>query len=140
MSDKIRCKHCPRSTYSSLDVARMEGWRLFNGVSQTGKHLDDVVCPVCAGTNEPPEPRPEGWVVACRTCEWQSNEDPDDPDLFAELTAKDAKWLAREHRCEKWMEIRPPGNTTWYPPDSINDDGSLVADPRLAEFAKAISR
>ena len=46
----IRCKHCPSTTSSSPDAARMLGWRLFKGLSQTGKELDDVVCPGCAGT------------------------------------------------------------------------------------------
>jgi hypothetical protein len=62
------CKHCGNHSRSSMDVARADGWRTFSGVSMTGKPLDDVVCPSCAGTAKPGE---EGWSVRCLTCDWE---------------------------------------------------------------------
>lgn len=129
---RLRCKHCPGSTYSSLDVARLVGWRVWSGITVGGKHVEDVVCPRCAGTEVPPEPKPEGWHVRCKTCDWDSREDADmqgdEP-----LDAANAKLLAREHRCDPLVELCPPGGSdTWYGHTQIRPDGSLRDDPRAA--------
>jgi hypothetical protein len=128
MAAKIRCKHCPRSTYSSLDVARISGWRLFTGVSLTGKQLDDVVCPACAGT-EPPKDEQPSWSVRCRTCDWVYEDDFDE----GPLSAREARQLALDHHCEPWVEIAAPNSDQWMSPRSVNEDGSLRDDPRMAK-------
>lgn len=99
----ISCKHCSRTTASSPDVARMLGWRMFTGTSVTGKAIDDVVCPYCAGTKDvKDEP---SWQVGCYTCDWEwwPEEGDEGP-----LTEKDAEMLAREHECEKDTWVKPP--------------------------------
>lgn len=122
----IRCKHCARSTASSASIARHLGWRMFSGVSLTGKPLEDVVCPWCAGTAPESELVPT-WRVRCRTCDWEyDHEDGEGP-----LDAKAAKQLARDHQCEPWIEIGPPNDDRWLPERSVNNDGSLVDDPRM---------
>jgi hypothetical protein len=122
----IRCKHCDQSTRSSLDVARMDGWRLFKGVSLTGKPLNDVVCPRCADTAKPPNPEPT-WSVRCNTCDWEWE------DEYGEgpLGAKEAKRMADDHECDPEMEIQSPDGG-WHKPWSVNGDGSLKDDPRAA--------
>ena len=122
----IRCKHCSRSTASSAAIARHLGWRMFSGFSLTGKPLNDVVCPWCAGTVPESDAEPT-WRVRCRTCDWEyDDEDGDGP-----LDAKAAKQLARDHHCEPWIEIGPPNDDRWFPERSVNNDGSLVDDPRM---------
>jgi hypothetical protein len=134
---KIRCKHCPRSTWSSLDVARVEGWRMYKGVSVTGKEIDDVACPSCAGTAAPPGKPAPSWRARCRTCDWDSDEDAEEAGE-GPLTARDAKYLARGHHCEPWIEISPPGtDERWLPPRMVNDDGSLVDDARVSSMLAA---
>lgn len=117
--EKTICKHCGRSGgMTSVEVLRAGGWRLFEGVSQTGKPLSDVVCPWCAGTVETPPP---GWKVRCRTCDWEYEDEDDEP-----LDAKPAKQVARDHECEPWVEISPPGSERWGGPSWFNNDGSEV--------------
>jgi hypothetical protein len=125
---EIRCKHCPRSTYSSVDVARITGWRMFSGTSQTGKPIEDVACPHCAGTAPAPDETPS-WSVRCKTCDWEYEDEYDE----GPLTAAEAKQMADDHECEPWVEIRPPGmKDGWMSPRLVNKDGSLVDDPRMA--------
>jgi len=125
---RIQCKHCAASTWSSRDVARLAGWRMFKGTSVTGKELDDVACPRCAGTANPDAKL--GWRVRCDTCDWSSEEDGDDDPY----TAKDAKQAARYHECEPRVEIAPPAGDQWYDPLYVNDDGTL-REPRSAKVA-----
>ena len=106
---RISCHHCARSTISTPDVARASGWRMFQGLSQTGKELDDVVCPSCSGHEVPIQQVPS-WVVECH-CEWSSHEDwqPGDTPL---LTAYEAMKFSRDHKCEpEFKFISPEGKT-----------------------------
>lgn len=119
---RLQCRHCRRSTGNSADFARAAGWRTFKGASLTGKPLDDVICPWCAGTAEPEL----SWKVRCNTCDWESAEDEDDE----ALDARDAKHLADDHRCEPWLEIQAPNSDVWLPPRSVNNDGSIRQDAR----------
>lgn len=50
---RYRCKHCPRTTVSTSDAARMLGWRIWSGKTFGGQQVEDVVCPQCAGTAGP---------------------------------------------------------------------------------------
>lgn len=52
MSSFIACHYCPEITFLTEEGARFEGWRIFKGVSLTGKRLDDVICPNCSGRGE----------------------------------------------------------------------------------------
>lgn len=102
----IRCSHCTRTTRSSEAVARLQGWRFFSGVSQTGKQLNDVLCPVHSGRQEEMALIPS-WVVHCVNCEWDTDleRELDDPPI---LTAYEAELAARYHICEPVFEfIRP---------------------------------
>ena len=138
----IRCKHCPSSTGSTLDAARMLGWRMFQGVSQTGKPLDDVVCPTCAGTASEPD-APESWSVRCLACDWCS--DDDGPDEEPLLSAKDAYSLGYDHECEPEIELRAPdAGARWERLDDFNRDGTLrrpaaVVDLKVGLLAEALS-
>jgi hypothetical protein len=124
----FRCKHCVASTSSSLDVARVAGWRFFTGKSQTGKDLDDTVCPSCAGFPKTPE---TGWRVGCHTCDWvwqdEYNEGP--------LAPKEAKGMANDHECEPDVWIAPPSGDRKFQSYEVNDDGSLSAYARQAVTA-----
>lgn len=112
----IICKHCPASTGSSADVARAAGWRMFKGESITGKPIDDVVCPACAGTAEPP---PREWQVRCTTCDWDSD-DGEEPIR----SGREAMDVARYHECESWIEVQRPGGE-WLALAAYNRDGEL---------------
>jgi len=116
----IQCKYCPRSTFSTYDAARMLGWRMFRGVSQTGKPLDDVICPSCAGTR-PPAPA-ETWAVRCTTCDWSTEDDPDDYEPVG--TAADAVATGRGHECEPLIELKAPKDTHWVDVAAFNRDGT----------------
>jgi hypothetical protein len=123
----IRCKHCPSTTRSTNDAARMLGWRMFQGVSQTGKLLDDVVCPSCAGTARVPDV-PETWSVRCATCDWSSEDG--DPDDYEAMSAKDAVACGHDHECEPWIELKSPAEgAKWTPIEAFNRDGSLRRPP-----------
>jgi hypothetical protein len=117
----FQCKHCPSFTRSNEAGARMAGWRTYQGVSVTGKPLDDVVCPACAGTAEPEAPT---WRVHCITCDWDAAEEGWDSD-DEPLNALDAKMLAASHRCYAQVEIGPPGSSDWYHPNDVTDSGGL---------------
>lgn len=95
------CKHCGREGKSSESVLRVQGWRLFNGESQTGKPLNDVVCPTCAGTATEPLP---GWRVGCHTCFWEWEDEYDE----GPLSKKDAQSIADDHECEPDTWVAPP--------------------------------
>jgi len=120
----VNCKHCPASTRSSEDVARLAGWRWFKGLSQTGKPLDDVCCPACSGADV--EPAAASWSVRCDGCNWELEDDPfDDPEP---LDAKGALSIAHDHECEPVMEIRAPGGE-WRSVDDYNSrTGELRRD------------
>jgi hypothetical protein len=120
----IRCKHCPSTTASSPDAARMLGWRMFKGVSQTGKPLDDVVCPGCAGTTPITEDKPASpsWRVRCNTCYWEWEDEFDE----GPLSPKDAKSMAHDHECEPEVEIAPPSGEKWFHPYDVSDEGVVV--------------
>ena len=121
----IACKHCAASTRSSMDVARAEGWRFFQGKSVTGKDLDDTVCPACAGTanDDDSAAATKSWRVTCSTCDWSTEDDRDDDGEI--LDAKAAKSMADFHECEKQVQIAPPSGDKWYDPFYVNDDGSI---------------
>lgn len=120
----IACKHCPASTRSALDVARLEGWRLFKGTSVTGKDLDDVVCPACAGTAKPqPDGVEQSWRVRCETCDWDYAEDWEPGDDV--LTAVEARELGHEHTCARQIRLAPPSGDKWYKLDDLSKDGTL---------------
>ena len=118
--------HCTRKTISSDPVARAEGWRWYDGLTQGGKHLVDVVCPVCAGATE--AATDERWNVGCTTCSWSHEEDRWEGDEPL-LNAKEARSLAFDHQCEPELWIRSPDGTE-YRPDDFDHDGKLrKADP-----------
>lgn len=120
------CKHCANTTRSSRDVARIQGWRFFEGTSQTGKPLTDVVCPTCSGRGEKKEESGAEWVVHCRTCDWRSDEgDPDDEPI---TDGKHARDIAGDHECEPDVVIRMPGDDRWRTEWDFNRDGTLRGD------------
>ena len=97
-----RCGTCSNSTRSSLDVARLAGWRIWDGKSQTGKPMSVRICPVCSGVEErKPEP---SWRVGCDTCGWEYEEWDDD----GPLTEKQANDMAIDHQCEPDTWVKPP--------------------------------
>lgn len=108
------CKHCPRGTSATFDAARAAGWRIFSGTTQSGKPLEDVVCPICAGTDPDPDRYTDAkmiWDVQCYTCDWSFSEDWE-PGLDPLHTATEAKSCAQEHRCEpQFVYISPTGQT-----------------------------
>lgn len=99
------CGNCSNKTASSLDAARMAGWRIWEGKSVTGKDLKVRICPTCAGVEQPEEER--SWRVGCHTCYWEYEEEWDDPDGDP-LSEKDAREVARDHVCEPDTWIKPP--------------------------------
>lgn len=104
----IRCNHCTRTTRSSETVARLQGWRFFSGLSQTGKQLDTVLCPVHSGQGTE-DTYVATWIVRCSICNWDTEEDKDQYDPLI-LTAYEAKMAAGYHTCEPLFEfIRPDG-------------------------------
>lgn len=54
----IQCVHCDQSTTLTEDGARVAGWRIFRGTSQTGAPLTDSLCPTCSGRTGP-KPLPD---------------------------------------------------------------------------------
>lgn len=114
------CKHCGASTLSSDDVARLHGWRWYRGESITGKQIEDVICPVCAGLAEPE--LPPAWSVGCRTCDWQYEPDTDDDEIRDGRRAVD---VAHDHDCEPEVWIVMPGDSKEYRPYDFNRDGTL---------------
>jgi RNA polymerase subunit RPABC4/transcription elongation factor Spt4 len=117
------CKHCHRSTNSSDDTARVQGWRWFEGTTLGGKLLSDVVCPVCAGTAKVEEGEP-GWQVGCHTCHWVYDEDD------GIRTGKDAVEVARNHECEPEVWICRPGDEQEYGEHEFDKHGAL-RKPRI---------
>ncbi len=99
------CKHCNRSTRSTDDVARVEGWRWYDGPTIGGGRLVDVVCPICAGNTT--AAASERWNVICETCDWdyQSEHYEGDEPL---TEAKDAVELGYDHECEPRIKLRSP--------------------------------
>ena len=71
----------------------------------------------CAGDGTPPP----SWEVSCSTCYWSSADEPD----TGPFDAKDAKYEAREHRCEPEVTIRDPATKKWHDPYFVNDDGTV---------------
>ncbi len=121
----IRCKHCTSTTMLGETAARVYGWRLFSGVSQTGKAFDDVACPVCAGTAKDPVSA-ASWSVRCTTCDWSSDEGNVDEDDMEILGAQAAVMLGKDHECEPDIQLRKPAaGAKWLPIDDFNRDGSL---------------
>lgn len=104
----IYCKHCPRVTASSKDVARVQGWRMHTGLTQGGGFLDDVVCPRCAGQEEPDPP---SWNIECSTCFWNYLDDEDELPPLVNIDEAEAE--AREHVCQPWMRLQAPNTDTW---------------------------
>lgn len=105
----IKCSHCARKTSLTEAGARVAGWRIYRGQSMTGKDINDVLCPVHAGTGDMAEPIPT-WHVFCRNCDWSTEEDPypEDPPI---LTAYEATRVAKDHVCEPaFIYIDPEGN------------------------------
>lgn len=49
----IECNHCFNITFLTEPGARSIGWRFYNGLSLTGKVLNDVICPECSGRGTP---------------------------------------------------------------------------------------
>ena len=113
----IVCKHCGVTTKRTEQQARAVGWRMFDGVSQTGKPLSDVVCPTCSGAERPPV---EGsWNVQCTSCGWEYLEGLDDDTEADELlhTEQEAKDVAKDHDCEPEFRLMPPGpDAKWSEP------------------------
>lgn len=95
------CRHCSREGRSSESVLRVQGWRIFEGTSQSGKPLSDTVCPWCAGTATTPPP---GWRVGCHTCDWEWEDDYDE----GPLSEKEAKQIANDHECEPDTWVKAP--------------------------------
>jgi hypothetical protein len=113
-----QCKHCPRQTLSTDPVAWHLGWRWFNGTTQGGQELQDVLCPGCH------RGQTSTWNVECRTCWWAFSSDDFEPGAVPLATARDAVPLAREHRCEPDMWIfDPDGNGKAL--DAYDRDGNL---------------
>lgn len=123
----IQCKHCSASTRSSVDVARMAGWRMFDGTTQGGKPLNDVVCPSCAGTAPDSEAANAGpsWRVRCSTCDWMYEDEYDE----GPLDAKAARSLAYDHQCEPYVQIAPPSGDQWYDRYEVDDKGLVAGKP-----------
>jgi len=60
-----RCDFCPSKIFDfgtpqeSLARARFLRWRIFEGNSITGQHIDVKICPKCAKSSMPPRKRSE---------------------------------------------------------------------------------
>lgn len=97
------CGNCSNSTRSSLDAARIAGWRIWEGKSVTGKDLEVRICPVCVGV-EQPEEQPS-WRVGCDTCNWEWEDEWDEE---GPLNEKQAREMASDHHCEPETWVKPP--------------------------------
>lgn len=71
----------------------------------------------CAGDGTPPPT----WDVSCDTCYWMW----EDEDGAGPLTAQEAKYEAREHRCDPQVTIKDPGTGLWHDPYMVKDDGTI---------------
>lgn len=102
--------------------ARSTGWRIFSGRTQSGKPLDDVLCPVCSDRGA--EPDPVSWNVRCTKCGWDylatyGGEEPDIP----VINARDALTVLRDHQPEVGcvvmdisnLQVQLPGEWNWRP-------------------------
>lgn len=108
----IKCKHCDNWTNLPEAGARNIGWRLFNGLSLTGKPLGDVLCPVCSGRGE--DPKMPTWNIECTTCEWNYIDEEDWQVLKIPInSAEDADKIARDHKCEPWFIFTDPQGTKY---------------------------
>jgi rubredoxin len=89
-----------------------------------GKHLDDVVCPNCAGHHSESQTGPT-WTVGCSTCDWVyqpwSAEDRIEDGKAARSTADD-------HACEPEVWIRVEGIEGDFGASDIDREGNLKAD------------
>lgn len=74
------------------------GWRIFEGLSLTGKPMEDVMCPVHSGCGSDPglPTAADSWDVSCMNCYWYFLDEfmPGDPVL---LSAADAVAAAKQH-------------------------------------------
>lgn len=127
----IQCKHCPRTTRASETVARViQGWRLYTGTTQDGRPLEDVVCPICAGTQES-----TGWNFRCVTCDWSYREDwEDDVPLERLDSVGDLERELRYHECEPILEVQAPDTDVWIQHnteayDKLKDQWKLLVVP-----------
>lgn len=109
----MNCRHCTATTTASESDARALGWRWYEGPSQTGKPISDVVCPECAGdfsrTLSRYEDDEPGWAVGCRTCGWEYDAEFDGDPL---RTEREAMNEADDHRCEPETWTRAPNQWT----------------------------
>src|SRR5688572_11607772 len=107
-----RCRCGRRSGWSSGEVLRAQGWRIYDGPSLTGKELHHVVCPWCAGTTDAVDPDTD-WRVGCSSCDWVYDPDDDDErgDRTAPLTKAEAQQLAEDHYCTPNVWVDPPKRT-----------------------------
>ena len=102
MSRAPRTCRCGRSTgMTSTNVLRAQGWRLYDGKSQTGKDISDTICPWCAGTTDKPAP---GWRVGCHTCDWEWEDEYE----YGPLDEKAANRMAMDHECEPETWTKAP--------------------------------
>ncbi len=60
------------------------------------------------------------WQVRCHTCDWEYEPELED----GPLDAKNAKWIADEHRCDPEVQIAAPDSTKWLATWQVNDDGT----------------
>jgi hypothetical protein len=114
------CKHCARVTRSDDEVARLQGWRWYEGPTLGGGTLVDVACPVCSGHARPEDL--DGYEVGCWTCQWQY-EPYDDEDKLVD--GKAALQVAEDHRCEEDTWVRPPGAGRSFRTGDFDGDGNL---------------
>ncbi len=49
-SATYHCDTCPQTTWGTLDMARVEGWRIWTGTTQGGQQKAVKLCPACSGT------------------------------------------------------------------------------------------
>lgn len=112
------CKHCPRRIDSTDDVARAAGWRWYSGPTVGGGHLNDVVCPVCAGVADPEALAI--WEVTCETCDWSSVDDEGE----RITTAVDAVTTGQDHECEPVIRVKTPEGK-FHNLGEFKNDGTL---------------
>lgn len=84
-------------------AARFLGWRMFSGLSITGKELHDSMCPMCSGRGQNLEDHDwenHSWDIRCLTCTWLFS-DEWVPGFIPLLTATEAwDYSLVHHDCD----------------------------------------
>jgi len=105
------CQHCATKATLTIGTARGLGWRIYDGLSVTGKRLSVRLCPACVGAGEvrAGDGVPRGFDAECSTCDARMSDDWWDEEPDYGWSEKDAENWISEHECQPDTHIVRPG-------------------------------